>query len=440
MELRDIVVTPLFIIGIFIIAYLVKGKVTDDVTARYYFPALIVKVLGALAVGFIYQFYYDGGDTYDYHTSGSRIVWEAIIDNPTEGVKLLINNVKEDPSLFKYGKRILFFRDPQSYFVVRISAFFDLFTFSTYSATAVLFSILAFSGAWALFLTFYRLYPNFHKWIAFSCLFIPSVSFWGSGIFKDTITMAGVCWLTYSFSRIAFEKKNIVLNIVIFLFSAWIIFSIKKYILLTFLPAIILWFFSARVGYIKSLIGKIIVFPLAALMVAIFGYLVMKKVGEDDERYDLSKLAYTAKITAYDIRYGWGARTGEGSGYTLGDLDGTWQTMLPLAPKAINVSLFRPYVWEIKNPLMALSAMESLGLLLITLFLFLKAKLRIFKALINPEVLFCLTFSLVFAFAVGVSTYNFGTLSRYKIPLMPFYVLAIGLIYNYITNKAKKIT
>ena len=30
------------------------------------------------------------------------------------------------------------------------------------------------------------------------------------------------------------------------------------------------------------------------------------------------------------------------------------------------------------------------------------------------------------AFAVGVSTFNFGTLSRYKIPMEPFYLLGIG--------------
>lgn len=429
--------TPLFIISVYIIAYFIRSKVTDSITIRYFFPALTVKIIGALAVGFVYQFYYNGGDTYDYHTSGSRVIWEAMVHNPLEGVKLLFSDVTEDPSLFKYGRQILFFKDRQSYFVVRISAFFDLFTFSTYSATAVLFALFAFSGAWVLFLTFYRLYPDFHRWIAFSCFFIPSVFFWGSGIFKDTITLSAVCWLTYAFSKMAFERKNIVLNLTIFIISAWLVFSIKKYILLTFLPAIILWFFAANVGRVKSLAGKVVLFPVTLFLVTVLGFLVMKKVGENDERYDISKLAYTAKITAYDIRYGWGARMGEGSGYTLGDLDGTWQSMLPLAPKAINVSLFRPYVWEVRNPLMALSALESLSLLLITLFLLYKVGLNFFKVVSNPEVLFCLIFSLVFAFAVGVSTYNFGTLSRYKIPLMPFYLLALGLIYYHYKRQCK---
>jgi hypothetical protein len=54
-----------------------------------------------------------------------------------------------------------------------------------------------------------------------------------------------------------------------------------------------------------------------------------------------------------------------------------------------------------------------------------------------PNVLFCLAFALVFAFAVGVSTFNFGTLSRYKIPIMPYYMLALGMILAYWKRERK---
>ncbi|HUN02562.1 MAG TPA: hypothetical protein PLS00_06880, partial [Niabella sp.] len=47
----------------------------------------------------------------------------------------------------------------------------------------------------------------------------------------------------------------------------------------------------------------------------------------------------------------------------------------------------------------------------------------------DPNIQFCLIFTIVFAFAVGISTYNFGSLVRYKIPCLPFYALAVFLIY-----------
>jgi len=47
----------------------------------------------------------------------------------------------------------------------------------------------------------------------------------------------------------------------------------------------------------------------------------------------------------------------------------------------------------------------------------------------DPTIQFCLIFSVIFAFAVGISSYNFGALSRYKIPCLPFYAVALVLIH-----------
>jgi hypothetical protein len=172
--------------------------------------------------------------------------------------------------------------------------------------------------------------------------------------------------------------------------------------------------------------------PVVAGLIVFSGYYSVLKIGEDDERYSLDKIAVTARITAYDI----GFYTGKdaGSGYSLGELDGTFGSMIKLAPQAVNVSLFRPYLWEVRNPLMLLSALESLGLLFLTIYTVYKARRYLFGALGNPTILFCLMFSVSFAFAVGISTFNFGTLTRYKIPLLPFYLMAMILILDYANN------
>ncbi len=145
MELRDFIVTPIVILLVYGIAYAIRPAVTDDVSRVYFIPALTVRILGALAVGFVYQFYYEGGDTFTYHTHGSRIVWEALIDDPLRGLKLLsTNNELTEPSIYKYASKIWFFNDPQSYFIIRIATIFDILTFSTYSATAILFAFFPF--------------------------------------------------------------------------------------------------------------------------------------------------------------------------------------------------------------------------------------------------------------------------------------------------------
>jgi hypothetical protein len=51
---------------------------------------------------------------------------------------------------------------------------------------------------------------------------------------------------------------------------------------------------------------------------------------------------------------------------------------------------------------------------------------------------FCFFYSIVFAVFVGATTLNFGTLVRYKIPCLPFYIIALLLILETIPNKKKE--
>lgn len=437
MELRDIVVTPILLIFVFIVSILVRPRITDEVTRNYFLPALWLKIFGALALGFIYQFYYNGGDTYNYHTHGSRIIWEALTSDFSKGIKLLFNRPGANPELFSYVSKIPFYHDPQSFFIVRITSVLDVFTFSSYTGTAILYALISFSGAWVFFITFYREFHHLHKQLALAILFIPSVIFWGSGILKDTITLAALGFLTYAIHQLFIGKKVKLLNILLLLLSVWVLYSVKKYILICFVPAALFWIYARQIFSMGSPMLRILLVPLLIVLSLGTGYYGIVKIGESDAKYSINNLAKTAQITAYDIRF-WTGRDA-GSGYTLGELDGTFSSMIKLAPKAVNVSLFRPYLWEVKNPLMLLSALESFFFLSFTLWLLLSKPIAFVKSFTDPNVLFCFVFSIVFAFGVGVSTFNFGTLARYKIPLLPFYFLGLILVANQIRHQQKEV-
>jgi hypothetical protein len=435
-ELRDLVVTPVVIILVYVVAYFVRPRVTDAITRRYFFPALTLRIFCAIALGFLYQFYYDGGDTFNFHTHGSRVIWEAFMENPATGWKLLTSGGEYATGTFQYAQRILFYSDSSALFVIRFAAWIDLLTFSSYTATAVLFACFSFIGSWLLFITFYRTLPQAHRVLALAVLFVPSVIFWGSGILKDTLTLGAVGMLTYAAHDLWINRRGNWRTILLLVFSVWIIYSVKKYILLCFLPALLLWMYAHRLTRVRSVVLKIMLVPVISALLIGSGYYAVVLVGKDDPRYEIDKLAVTAQITAYDI----GFYTGKdaGSAYSLGELDGTFGNLVSKLPQAINVSLFRPYLWEVKNPLMLLSALESLAILLITCWVILRNHAVVLKALRYPTVLFCLVFSLTFAFAVGVSTFNFGTLARYKIPLLPFYFLMLIHVHFYANKDMNK--
>lgn len=426
MELRDFIVTPIVLIAIYAFAYSVRPFVTTPVNRGYFIPALTVKIVGALALGFIYQFYYGSGDTFIYHVHGSRHLWDAFMKSPSTGVHLFFANGKLEPEFYDYYEKIWYFRDPRSFFIIQVAFIFDLFTFSTYSATAVLFSVLGFVGGWMLFLTFFHRFPHLHRYFALACLFVPSVVFWGSGLMKDTLTLACIGIATFQIQRIFILHRVSLGGLLLLILALYGVYVIRKFVLQAYLPASIFWVAASHYNRIQSGMARLLFWPLILVVVVGSSYVLISEVGKGDKRYALDRLAETSRITAYDIRY-WTGREA-GSGYSLGELDGTLWGMIKLAPQAVNVALFRPYPWEAANLLMTISSLESTLLLLITIYCLVRFRHNVQKNWQSAEVIFCLVFAFGFAFGVGVSTYNFGSLVRYRIPLLPFYLIALTLL------------
>ena len=212
--------------------------------------------------------------------------------------------------------------------------------------------------------------------------------------------------------------------------SFYLLFYIKPYILVAFVPALVVWVFWKYRSSIPLKPLRILSAPVFLVGMVGLGYYLLLLIGQYYLYFRLdSILEYSAMVQASLI---YETASSSGTGYNLGSYDFTPMGLLSLAPRAIGVSLYRPFLWEISNPLMSIAAIESFVSLTLTLYVLWKVgvvqTLRTFIS--NPEVAFSLTFALVFAFAVGFSTYNFGALMRYKIPALPFYFAALAIIYG----------
>ncbi|HTF19266.1 MAG TPA: hypothetical protein VK658_14390, partial [Chryseolinea sp.] len=288
MEARDLIVTPVWIVIIYAVAYLIRPKVTDEVNRVYFIPALTVKILGALAVGLVYQFYYNGGDTFNYHTYGSRPISEAFMDSPLKWFKLVFGDGKDETGIYKYASRIAFWKDSSSYAVVRVASIFDLFTFSTYSATAILFAVFSFVGMWLLFTTFYDTYPSRHVLLAIAMFFIPSVFFWGSGLLKDTLTLGAVGMGTFAIHRLFILHRFSFFHFLLLGIAFVGLYEIKLYILLALLPSSILWVFLENLESVRSTVLKAMLYPLVIFAAVGIASIAMLKASEDNVKYSVS--------------------------------------------------------------------------------------------------------------------------------------------------------
>lgn len=430
MGLKDLIITPVYIILLSVIAYFIRPYVTNARTKKYFLPALWVRFAGAIALGLIYQFYYKGGDTFNYFNQAG-VVYEALQEDFNIGLKLLLSSGTYESDTYNYATKILWYRAEKEFFIIKLVATLSVITFYTYSSNAVFFAAFNFAGLWMMFSVLSKRFPNLSNKLAISILFVPSCIFWGSGILKDTLTLGALGFLFWSLYQMIENSKIDFMKVAIGILATWIIVSVKFYIFICFLPSAIFWIYLKNISRVRNRLNRLLIAPFLILFFLVSGYFLTKRVSEYSDRYNISSLAQWAYITSNDIRYWTGKDAG--SGYDLGLQDGTWGTLIKLAPAAINVSLFRPYLWEVNNPLMLLASIESLIVLLLTV---VTIKPILTQKRKPPVIVFMLSFSLMFAFAVGVSTYNFGSLSRYKLPLLPFYISSV--LYFYEAGKIKK--
>ncbi len=425
----DLVLTPVYLLVLHYIAKTQRDKryPPGHSLRRYFLPGLWAKFGGAIFIALVYQYYYGGGDTFNFYQH-SKIINSSLADSFSTWVDLLIRRPADaNPTLYAYVSQLGWYSDPSSYTVAAFGAVMGLLNGTSYLPIALLFAYFSFTGIWAMYRTFANLYPQLHKELAVAFLFIPSTFVWGSAVFKDTVCMFGLGWLTYTTFRIFINRDFSFKNLALLVLSFYLIYKVKIYILLGFLPALSIWLLITYSSKIKNS-GLRFFAKLGFIIIAIGGFLFFSQLFANDlKRYSLNNIASTASVTRDWISYSSGD---EGSGYDLGTIEPGIGGMLQKFPQAVAVTLFRPFVWEAKKIIVFLSALEALVFIFFTVQVFRKNGLiNSFKIIgKDSNVLFCLIFSLIFAFAVGIVSYNFGTLSRYKIPCLPFYAAFIVIM------------
>jgi hypothetical protein len=427
----DYLLLPFYIVIIFLIAYNFREKnyPPGHPWRPYFIAGLLTKISGSIGIGLIYQYYYGGGDTANYFEH-VKIINSALNESVVKWFNLITHSADfNDGDYFTYyTSKMYWYESPTEYTVAVVAAWLGLLTFSTFLPISVLFGTIAFTGLWALFRTFATKYPTFVRQIAACTMFIPSTVMWGSGLFKDTLCMFAVGWLTYGVFRMLLLAEFSIGNILITVFSFMIIAQIKMYILLAFVPAMLLWILFTYSHRIKDRSMRTAV-KLGVVAICAGGFVIFSsKFSEELGKYSLDKIGDTAAKTSEFIAMISGD---EGSAYSLGTIDPSPAGMLKILPAAINVTLFRPYIWETRKPLQLVNAIEASMLMFVTFKVFFTLGWKKVRKAIgeDPTIQFTLIFTLIFAFAVGMSSGNFGTLSRYRIPCLPFFGITLCLIY-----------
>lgn len=433
----DFLLFPFYLLLFVFIFNKLRNNYKDPLLRKYHKQGFWVKVVGCVAFTIFNVYLSPGDSTGLYHLEGTNI-FHLILKDASNIKLIFMNGADFDESLLLNPGNAGYFRSPNNFLVTKIDAVFCFITFGKYMVTNLLFSLIAFTGAWKLFLFFYEQNPKLHKKFAIAILFLPTFVFWSSGILKDTICVASLGWITYGLYEIFYRKKNIIKNSLILLCFSYLLLILKVYILLSYVPFFILFIILKNVESINSIAIKYLLAP-SLILASMFGFTkALKTYGNELGQFAVHDL--TKSIKRYNQAYESQASLGNtGSSFSLGvEFDGTMTGLVKLAPAAISATLFRPFLWESHKPSTVLSSLEALLFMLFTLYIIFKAGLINFFKLIarDPLIMYCFLFSCVFALFIGASTLNFGSLVRYKIPCMPFYLIALFLILEKVKAKA----
>ncbi|UTW60668.1 hypothetical protein KFE98_11455 [bacterium SCSIO 12741] len=390
---------------------------------------MMLKLLGGLAFALTYKFYYKYGDTFGYY-EGIIILSQIFQENTGAWWRIMINFTNSfDPETFVYMLRFDRLRFTDTFTVIKIGTIFNILSFNNFFLLTLWFSLFSFLGTWKLYLVFVDQFENIKnsRILAISALFIPSVLFWGSGIMKDSLILGMLGHFVYHMAHILKAPLSSFLHLVLALFFAFLIFLIKPYVIICLAPAMLLWFFlnarkSIKHPIIRVFLGPtFILFGFGASVAAITG------VSQYSSRYDIDNILSTAQVYQNYHSASYEVKDGRRSSYDLGQYDKSFTGVVLMMPASINVTLFRPYLWEVNSVAMLPAAIESgiFFFLLLRMFYITSYKRLLRELVSNNFLTLSLTFSLVFAFAVGFSSYNFGALVRYKIPCLPFFLATV---------------
>ena len=437
MDIADFLVFFIWIFIFYIFFAIRRKRFSDPVLKAYHKKTFWIKVIGSFAFCLFLLFISPGDATSLYFPEG-RNIYHLILKDPSH-LKILFEPGKDfDQNLLYDNANAGFFNEESNFMVTRLVAIMCFFTFGKFMAINLFFSMLAFAGVWRLYLFFYDLYPHLHKQLAIAILYLPTFVFWSSGILKDPLCVGALGFLSHSLYCLFIKKKGFFKNVFIILVSGWLLSILKVYILVSYLPFFILFLILFHLKRVKNIVLKIAV-VLFFVTASVIGFVFSIENIQSALGNFIGKGSITKTIKSYQQNYNNQQSYAE-SNFSLGvEFDGTPQSLLKMAPAAIVATLYRPYLWESKKLSTLLSSLESMVIMIFTLFVIIRVGIIKFIKTIarNPVVLYCMLFAMLFSLFVGATTLNFGSLVRYKIPAMPFYVIALFVILD-VNGKIKR--
>lgn len=399
---------------------------------RFFLLGFVLKVIGGLGFAIIYMYYYKYGDTFLYHR-GATVLSQTFLESPADYFRLLVSgNGSLPPDLSEFSTAIAYSRGAEEWFMVKLLSPIAFVAFHSYLVLTLFLSLISFYGGWKLFLVFRDLMPKRENLAFIAVFLLPSVLFSGAGIMKDTFTLAGINIIIYALYFTVFKRQVSLAKYGLIMVAAYVIFHLKSYVLIAFVPGLLFGLNALIKGRVHNAVLRqtLGVFFLLVTMGII--YSGPRILADTSSKYTAE--AITGRVKGFHT---WHTDVG-GATYNLGEMNYTPLGVIQKIPTALNVTFFRPYLWESSSVVVLISALESFTLLLFFVYVLYQLRWKIFRHIREEPILITfLIYCLIFGFVVGFTSYNFGALGRYKIPVYSLFVFLLFYLFGKVRDQKR---
>jgi hypothetical protein len=432
-NIKDIFLFPIYyLIVVFFIKKYIKRK-DNSIYSKYFLLGFKIKIAGLLLNYILTIFYFKGGGDTNLYFAGVTNIFDNFFNNPSIGFEQIFvgpNNLSSNAASLAHES--FFFMQPPSINVVKIASLIAIFTFNSYLSISLFIGLYTFLGLWNIFKLANRYNPDNNKVNFIICFCLPTVAIWASGILKDPFSIGGFGFCLNYIDLLFSKEKSKIKNLLLVIINATVVLMTKDYTLYALLAA---FFISFIISSVKKLPFFVKLITYWILIPTLFISLFLK-FQANIEDYLINQVIEAA-IEKQKL---W-SNTGGGSNYDLGTISPTLIGLAQVFPKSINVSIFRPYLWEVSNPLMLLEALLSSFFLVLLLYCFIRygflKSISIFFS--NRFFITMLFYTIIFMFFVGLNTGNFGSLSRYRAPGLVTYLLLVFNTIHFLKIKKRQL-
>lgn len=409
---------------------------TAGISKKSIAAVFILKIAFGLLLWAIYTFYYPNRSTADIYKyfDDSNVMFNALKATPNHYFKMLFGIGNHSPEFDSYYTEMHYwtrkngggtFNDGHT--VIRFNAFIRLFSQGYYTVHTVFICFVSLFGFTAIYKAFLPLFEDKKRELFLVIFLLPSVLFWGSGVLKEGLLFFTLGILIYYFQQ-PFSWKSFCICLI-----AGILMALSKfYVWLALLPALFFLMVIKNMGT-KKLVLK---FSIVLIVVALIGTNINRFCAIQNPLVTLSQkqIEFNSLADGNSSDANQQHIPAAGSRIVIPVLYPTFISFMKNAPTALwNVS-FRPYPWEMRSALMLLAGLENIFILF---FMIICIVYSLPQASIKWEyVLFCLSFVLIQFLIIGETTPVLGAIARYKIPALPFLLIA----FLFILDKQKLIT